>query len=65
MPTKRRQPKQRPRYPSAIEELIAGRPIIPSEEARDALVGLVYFGEHRELSDELRHYAFTVLQTMV
>ena len=64
MPTKRRKRKQRTQYPPSVEALIAGGAIAPSEEARDALVGLVYFGEHRELSDELRLRAFAVLRNM-
>lgn len=44
MPIRRRTDKRRPEYPRAIEDLLAGRPIERTEQARQELITLAYFG---------------------
>jgi hypothetical protein len=62
MPVKRRQTKARPAYPDAVERLVAGLPIEMSDDARDALVGVVYFADP-ELDMSLRDEAMRILRS--
>jgi len=64
MPVRRRVAKQRPRYPDAIERLIRGEPIEPTEENRQTMITLAYFGwaEYPELGDAMERRAFDQLR---
>ena len=57
MPVKRRQPKVRKAYPEPIQRLLDGKPITPSPEAREQLIGFAYLYDHREIDDETLRYA--------
>ena len=61
MPAKRRTPKNRIAYPETIEQLIAGEAIAESEDARQQLLEVGYFGDWPELPAEIRQRALDVL----
>ena len=60
MPVKRRTAKRKIAYPDALERLIAGKPIEDSDDNRNALIRLAYFGEFPEL-EHLKRQASNAL----
>jgi hypothetical protein len=62
MPVKRRTPKRKTTYPDAVERLIAGKRIEDTDENRDALISVAFFGDFPELK-YLENRAVEVLGT--
>jgi hypothetical protein len=61
MPIKRRVNKRRPKYPDAIERLLAGEPVEESAENREVLIGTTYFHDFPELPPDVVQRAFNQL----
>jgi hypothetical protein len=61
MPAKRRTPKHRIIYPDPIERLISGEPIEETEDNRQRLIEVGFFGDWPELPREIRQRALDVL----
>jgi hypothetical protein len=64
MPVKRRgAPKARPTYPATVQALLAGQQIAPSAEAKNDLLGVMYFNDWPELTadEKLRRRASDIL----
>jgi hypothetical protein len=61
MPVKRRTPKHKPVYPDAVERLIAGEAIEQTEDNRQMMIRVTYFGDWPDLPPEVRQAAFDQL----